>query len=87
MSSIYQRPVSTTYCMVVTCGVRSCGKQRTSPTMTMEGYGPRPREHDEFFRDLSDEGWTFWHGRMSFAYCPDHGPRPGHRMCRWEPYL
>lgn len=29
---------------------------------------------------LRKAGWQLWVGRGHRTYCPDHGPRPGHKM-------
>lgn len=34
-----------------------------------------------YYRALAQSrGWTFWAGRTSRIFCPDHDPKPGHKM-------
>ena len=36
----------------------------------------------DFKHRLAEHGWSLWVNRGSKVYCPEHGPRPGHKMRR-----
>jgi hypothetical protein len=40
---------------------------------------------DEYQRHAADLGWSIWNGRSRRHYCPQHAPKPGHKMRRWFP--
>lgn len=44
-----------------------------------EGYAFNPSIR-AFQADMASVGWTFWGSRSLRTYCPDHKPKPGHKM-------
>lgn len=39
----------------------------------------------EHMLECYEAGWRCWDGRSRRWYCPDHSPRPGHRMTEMVP--
>jgi hypothetical protein len=55
------------------CDSNGCRKEIT---------GPETHDQEVYVRMALDAGWTIWAGRSRRTYCPEHGPRPGHKM--WQ---
>lgn len=58
-----------------------------SPKCTAEIRGPDLPMFDGFERynrEAIEAGWTIWVGRSRRHYCPEHGPKPGHKMMKAE---
>ena len=61
---------------VVLCDAIDCDEQRESGWLDT-----RLTRFDSTFTDsLVVEGWTCWAGRQRRHYCPEHGPKAGHKM-------
>lgn len=59
----------------------NAGFRCDKPGCTAEVSGDARADGTTYYgRIATRQGWTFWHARGRRAYCPSHGPNPGHRM-------
>lgn len=58
----------------VRCDAPGCDEAVTGPE---KDHCPGKGEYED---QAVRMGWTVWMGRSRRYYCPDHEPRPGHRM-------
>lgn len=65
----------------VTKGVRCDGKGCDA-----EVSGPAVSDNRVYRQQAVALGWTLWAARGTRAYCPEHGPQPGHRMSELTGY-
>ena len=61
----------------VRCDASGCGEEIHGPELSSLD--------DEYQCQAVEAGWTIWNGRSRRHYCPQHGPKPGHRMSQWAP--
>ena len=60
-----------------------CGYRCDKPgcPATVQGIElPSCQGQDTYWAEAQTLGWTKWNGRSQHTYCPDHGPRKGHKM-------
>lgn len=60
-------------CNKPNCEAREESREYTAPHSTWKAQA-------DFEQFLVSAGWRFYANVQLRAYCPDHGPRPGHRM-------
>jgi hypothetical protein len=65
--------------VAVNCDATGCLSEATRRFDTRLG-GSSLSAEKALFAQLAAEGWTFWASRSRRAYCPYHGPKPGHGM-------
>lgn len=70
---------------VLTGDVVQVGTRITEADFTTDKWRDERDARMRMLAIFHDTGWTHWAGRSSRYYCPDHAPKPGHKMCQIHP--